>query len=101
MFRNQALMRVVLASFVTAVVTAAGAAAQTTWKQGRTPDGQPDLQGIWLNFDSTPFEAAVAAAGGSCARRRRGGGQRRTRVRVRRSQSQSQRAASSDGDRSA
>jgi len=28
-----------------------------TWKQGRTPDGQPDIQGIWLNFDSTPFEA--------------------------------------------
>ena len=27
------------------------------WKQGRTPDGQPDIQGIWLNFDSTPFEA--------------------------------------------
>ena len=28
-----------------------------TWKQGRTPDGQPDIQGIWLNFDGTPFEA--------------------------------------------
>jgi len=28
-----------------------------SWKQGRTPDGQPDIQGIWLNFDSTPFEA--------------------------------------------
>ena len=33
------------------------AAAADTWKQGRTPDGQPDIQGIWLNFDSTPFEA--------------------------------------------
>jgi hypothetical protein len=22
-----------------------------------TPDGQPDLQGIWVNFDSTPFES--------------------------------------------
>ena len=21
-----------------------------------TPDGQPDLQGTWVNFDSTPFE---------------------------------------------
>jgi hypothetical protein len=31
-----------------------------TWTQGRTPDGQPDLQGIWLNFDSTPFESAGA-----------------------------------------
>ena len=71
--RNQASMRVVLVAFVTAVVTAAGAAAQTTWKQGRTPDGQPDLQGIWLNFDSTPFEAAApqpaapAPAGGAAA----------------------------------
>jgi hypothetical protein len=24
---------------------------------GRTPDGQPDLRGTWVNFDSTPFEA--------------------------------------------
>ena len=23
----------------------------------RTPDGQPDLQGAWVNFDSTPFES--------------------------------------------
>ncbi len=22
----------------------------------RTPDGQPDIQGVWTNFDSTPFE---------------------------------------------
>ena len=21
----------------------------------RTPDGQPDIQGVWTNFDSTPF----------------------------------------------
>ena len=26
------------------------------WKNPRTPDGQPDIQGIWTNFDSTPFE---------------------------------------------
>ena len=65
-------MRVVLVAFVTALVVAAGAAAQTGWKQGRTPDGQPDLQGIWLNFDSTPFESptaqpAAAAAGSTAA----------------------------------
>src|SRR5262245_31210645 len=40
---------------VVGLVTAALSA--DTWKQGRTPDGQPDIQGIWLNFDSTPFEA--------------------------------------------
>ena len=30
---------------------------QAQWQQGRTPDGQPDIQGTWINFDSTPFEA--------------------------------------------
>ena len=34
--------------------------AHTTWTQGHTPDGQPDLQGIWVNFDNTPFEADAA-----------------------------------------
>ena len=34
-----------------------GATSAQTWKQSRTPDGQPDIQGIWLNFDGTPFEA--------------------------------------------
>jgi hypothetical protein len=44
-----------------AVAWAATASAQTrAWTQGKTPDGQPDLQGIWLNFDATPFEAPVA-----------------------------------------
>ena len=27
-----------------------------TWTVGRTPDGQPDLQGTWTNYDTTPFE---------------------------------------------
>ena len=26
-----------------------------------TPDGQPDIQGMWVTFDSTPFEAPGAA----------------------------------------
>src|SRR5690349_23187242 len=26
------------------------------WSVGRTPDGQPDLQGMWTNYDPTPFE---------------------------------------------
>ena len=25
--------------------------------QDRTPDGQPNIQGVWTNFDPTPFEA--------------------------------------------
>ena len=26
------------------------------WTVSRTPDGQPDLQGMWTNYDQTPFE---------------------------------------------
>ena len=33
-----------------------GTAAARPWTQRTTPDGQPDFQGIWLYFDSTPFE---------------------------------------------
>ena len=31
-------------------------AADKKWTVGRTPDGQPDLQGMWTNYDQTPFE---------------------------------------------
>src|SRR5215831_3348838 len=27
-----------------------------TWKAPRTPDGQPDLQGIWTNANLTPLQ---------------------------------------------
>ena len=27
-----------------------------TWKAPRTPDGQPDLQGIWTNANLTPMQ---------------------------------------------
>ena len=29
-----------------------------------TSDGQPDLQGTWVNFDTTPFEAVPRAPPG-------------------------------------
>ena len=29
----------------------------STWTPARTADGQPDIQGTWVNFDSTPLEA--------------------------------------------
>jgi hypothetical protein len=32
------------------------AAAQSRWTPARTPDGQPDLQGVWLSNTATPLE---------------------------------------------
>jgi hypothetical protein len=57
------LYRVMMTALV-AVVSAASLSAQSKgpWQPGRTPDGQPDIQGTWLNFDATPFEAPAPAA---------------------------------------
>src|SRR5215469_2717026 len=33
----------------------------------KTSDGQPDLRGTWVNFDSTPFEAPPPAGGSNGA----------------------------------
>jgi hypothetical protein len=47
----------------------ASVAAAQGWTPKRTPDGQPDIQGTWVNFDNTPFETptgnepAAAASG--------------------------------------
>src|ERR1700693_3914551 len=37
--------------------------AVVTWTPPRTPDGQPDLQGIWTNPTITPFERPDEFAG--------------------------------------
>ena len=37
--------------------------AAGSWTVARTPDGQPDLQGVWLNTSATPFERPEALAG--------------------------------------
>ncbi|PWT97720.1 MAG: hypothetical protein C5B51_30775 [Terriglobia bacterium] len=37
--------------------------AAKTWTQPKTPDGQPDLQGIWTNPTITPFERPRELAG--------------------------------------
>ena len=46
------------------LLSAVGLSAQSPqqWQPGRTPDGQPDIQGTWINFDATPFEAPVPVA---------------------------------------
>jgi len=60
-----ALAVVALAWFTTASLDA------QKWTPGKTSDGQPDIQGTWINFDSTPFEAPAPqvanAARGSTA----------------------------------
>ena len=38
------------------------AQAPQKYQPGRTPDGQPDIQGTWINFDATPFETPVPVA---------------------------------------
>jgi hypothetical protein len=54
----------------TAALTLAGAVmlltpapAANTWTAPRTPDGQPDLQGLWTNATITPFERPKELAG--------------------------------------
>ena len=37
-------------------VLAAAAPSATNWTAPRTPDGQPDLQGVWLSNGATPLE---------------------------------------------
>ena len=37
-------------------VSAAGQATSNQWTVPRTPDGHPDLQGVWANNNATPLE---------------------------------------------
>ena len=46
-----------------AVLLAAVPVAGQTWTPSRTPDGQPDLQGIWTNAILTPLERPAELAG--------------------------------------
>ena len=43
--------------------TPAPAAAPAGWKVPRTPDGRPDLQGVWGNNSVTPMTRPAAVEG--------------------------------------
>jgi hypothetical protein len=40
----------------TPVASAKAPASPKAWVAPKTPDGQPDIQGVWTNYNSTPFE---------------------------------------------
>ncbi len=44
------------------ILVAVSAFGQKNWKTPRTPDGHPDLQGIWTNATITPLERPAALA---------------------------------------
>lgn len=52
-----------LAAQVLKPAAAKTAATSTNWSQSRTPDGQPDLEGVWTNSTLTPLERPAEFAG--------------------------------------
>ena len=52
------LIVVITVMLLASTLAAAQAPGARRYTAPRTPDGQPDLQGTWVNFDSTPFEAS-------------------------------------------
>ncbi|HUK35610.1 MAG TPA: hypothetical protein VLV86_16950 [Vicinamibacterales bacterium] len=45
-----------LCAALLSVPSSHAAGPSKTYVPGQTPDGQPDLSGMWVNFDPTPFE---------------------------------------------
>ena len=60
-------MRFLTPIVVLVLLAARPAAGQTSraadWKAPRTPDGHPDLQGLWTNTSLTPLERPANLAG--------------------------------------
>jgi hypothetical protein len=52
-----------MAVLVFTVVPAAGQAKKAGWTPPSTPDGQPDLQGVWTNSTFTPLQRPKELAG--------------------------------------
>ena len=51
------------ATLAVSLVMVAGTAFATDWEVPRTPDGRPDLQGVWANNSATPLERPQILAG--------------------------------------
>ena len=57
------LTALLLAAVSLAPLPLAGQTSAKRWTQPHTPDGQPDLQGVWTNATITPFERPNELAG--------------------------------------
>jgi hypothetical protein len=53
-------LALVVSAALAGIVIAQSQPALRGWTPPRTPDGHPDLQGIWVNATITPFERPVA-----------------------------------------
>jgi hypothetical protein len=51
-----------LVAFMGVSAAAAQSVSPSTWKAPRTPDGQPDLQGVWEHNAVTPLERSSQLA---------------------------------------
>src|SRR5437773_8404491 len=61
--RFQVSYRFLAAAGVLAILAALPTPAATNWTAPHTPDGQPDLQGVWLSNSATPLERPKALEG--------------------------------------
>jgi hypothetical protein len=52
-----------IAGLMLAIVPAGGQTSKSAWMPPRTPDGQPDLQGVWTNNSVTPLQRPKELAG--------------------------------------